>query len=131
MNQESSKGKIKNFTDLVAWQEAHKLVLIVYKLARKFPEDEKFGLTIQIKRAVVSITSNIAEGFGRNMYRDKTQFYVRALGSVTEVHNQLLVARDVGYITADDFRRATDQSIAVNKLLNGLIKSSKSLISNS
>lgn len=129
MNQESSK--IKSFTDLHVWQESHWLVLEIYKHTQKFPKEEQFGLTNQIRRAVVSITSNIAEGFSRNSYKEKIQFYSMALGSVTEVQNQLLIARDISYITQDKFKKLAEQTIVVNKLLNGIIKSSKTMIRNS
>lgn len=123
MNQESSK--IKSFTDLIAWKEAHKLVLMIYPLVRSFPKDELFGIIIQMKRAVLSITSNIAEGFSRGSYKEKVYFYYISLGSLTEIQNQLLAARDLNYCTVQEFAKAADQSIVVNKLLNGLIKSSK------
>lgn len=97
MNQELSK--IKSFTDLNTWKEAHKLVLLIYKITKQFPHEEQFGLTNQIRRAVVSITSNIAEGFSRSSYKEKSQFYSISLGSLTEVQNQLLIARDLKYIT--------------------------------
>jgi len=125
MNQESSK--IKSFTDLIAWKEAHKLVLMVYPMLRSFPKDELFGLILQMKRAVLSITSNITEGFSRGSYKEKVYFYYISLGSLTKIQNQLLTARDLKYCTSADFARAADQSIIVNKLLNGLIKSSKTL----
>jgi len=92
------KQKIQSFTDLVTWQEGHKLVLDIYKSTKSFPKEEMFGLTNQIRRAVVSITSNIAEGFNRKSIKDKTHFYVMAHGSVAEVQNQLLIARDVQYL---------------------------------
>lgn len=82
MNQASRK--IKSFTDLNVWKEGHKLVLQVYKLTKEFPKEELFGLTNQIRRAAVSITSNIAEGFSRHSYKEKLQFYSTALGSLTE-----------------------------------------------
>lgn len=123
--------KIKNFIDLNAWREAHNLVLLIYKLTNNFPREEQFGLTNQIRRAVVSITSNIAEGFSRNSYKEKSQFYSMALGSLTEVHNQLIIAKDLDYITQDEFNKAADITIVVNKLLNGLIKRSKTMIHNS
>ena len=82
--------KIKSFTDLQVWQEGHKLVLLIYKVTKKFPKEELFGLTNQIKRAGVSITSNIAEGFSRQSYKEKLQFYYMSLGSLTEIQNQLL-----------------------------------------
>jgi four helix bundle protein len=120
------ESSIKTFTDLNTWQEAHKLVLAVYKLTREFPDEEKFGLTNQIRRAVVSISSNIAEGFSRDSYLDKKHFYVMAHGSLTEVQNQLLIAKDVGYISLEDFKQTSNQSVVVHKLLSGLIKSTKS-----
>ncbi len=91
MNEESRK--IRSFTDLNAWKEGHKLVLEIYKFTQKFPKEEQFGLTNQLRRAVVSFTSNIAEGFSRNSYKEKLQFYSMALGSLTEVQNQLLVGK--------------------------------------
>ena len=126
-----NQGKIKSFTDLNAWKQAHILVLEIYKITRNFPKEEQFGLTNQIRRAVVSITSNIAEGFSRNSYKEKAQFYSMALGSLTEVQNQLIISKDLEYITNDEFSRLIEISITVSKLLNGLIKKSKTLIHDS
>lgn len=127
----AERTKIQSFTDLVAWQESHKLVLIIYEITKKFPKEEMFGLIMQLRRAAVSITSNIAEGFSRQSYKDKPHFYSMALGSLTELQNQILVAKDVKYITSDEFKTVADQTIMASKLINGLIKSSKSLIHNS
>ncbi|MEW6408249.1 MAG: four helix bundle protein [Patescibacteria group bacterium] len=77
------KQKIKSFTDLNAWKEGHKLVLMVYDVTKSFPKEEQFGLSIQLRRAVISFTSNIAEGFSRNSYKEKLQFYSMALGFLT------------------------------------------------
>lgn len=129
MNQENTK--IKNFTDLNAWKEAHKLVLLIYEITMNFPKDELFGLTNQIRRAVVSITSNIAEGFSRNTYKEKSQFYSVSLGSLSEVQNQIIIARDLKYITDDKFSQIDELTILVSKILNGLIKMSKTMIRNS
>jgi len=131
MNQESEKTKIKSFTDLDAWKEGHKLVLDIYRITKEFPHEEQFGLTIQLRRAGVSFTSNIAEGFSRNSYKEKLQFYSMALGSLTEIQNQLLVAKDIGYITKEEFNQIANQTVKVNKITNGLIKKSKSIIRNS
>ncbi|MBI5733396.1 MAG: four helix bundle protein [Candidatus Kerfeldbacteria bacterium] len=102
MNQElgikNNTAKIKTFTDLLAWQEGHKLVLMIYKITTDFPKTELFALVDQLRRAAVSITSNIAEGFSHQGYSEKIHFYSIAQGSVTEVQNQLLIARDIGYI---------------------------------
>lgn len=124
-------AKIKSFTDLNAWKEAHLLVLEIYKITGNFPKEEQFGLTNQIRRAVVSITSNIAEGFSRNSYKEKSQFYSMALGSLTEVQNQLLIAKDLKYIISEEFLKLADKTITISKLLNGLIKKSKTMIHNS
>ena len=127
MNQEL-KIKIKSFTDLIAWQEGHKLVLMVYEVTKTFPKEELFGLTNQMRRAVVSITSNIAEGFSRQSYKEKVQFYCLAQGSNTELQNQLLIAKDVSYLIETDFNNIANQSVKVHKLLNGLIKKSRSIL---
>jgi len=84
-----------------------------------------------MRRCAVSITSNIAEGFSRQSYKEKLYFYSIALGSVTELQNQLLIARDVGYIVKERFQEMAEQSVKVHKIINGLIKSSKSIIHNS
>jgi four helix bundle protein len=119
----TEKLKIKSFTDLRTWQESHKLVLVIYKSTRTFPREEIFGLTSQLRRAGVSITSNIAEGFSRRSYKEKIQFYHIALGSLTEVQNQILVARDIGYIAKEVFQELANQTVEISKLINGLIKS--------
>lgn len=116
------KSKIKSFTDLYAWQEGHKLVLMVYKNTRSFPREELFGLTSQMRRAVISITSNIAEGFSRNTAKDKCQFYSMAHGSLTELQNQLIVGRDIGYMSKEEFNKLANQTIVVHKLITGLKK---------
>ena len=115
-------NKIKSFTDLYAWQEGHRLILMIYKITDKFPDKEKFGLTGQIRRSAVSITSNIAEGFSRNTINDKCNFYSTALGSLTELQNQLIIARDVKYLNKENFIKIANQTITVAKLINGLKK---------
>jgi four helix bundle protein len=117
--------KIKSFTDLNAWKEAHKLVLIIYEITKKFPKEELFGLVSQMKRAVISITSNIAEGFSRNYSKEKVQSYFMALSSFVEIQNHLLITKDLDYITKEKFNVTAQQTIIVSKLINGLIKSSK------
>lgn len=125
MYQVESSKKIKSFTDLIAWQEGHRLVLIIYKVTADFPRAETYSLIDQMRRAVVSITSNIAEGFSRQTKKEKIQFYYMALGSTTEVQNQLLVSKDLGYLKPGEFKSMADQTVLVHKLLNGLIKSLK------
>lgn len=118
-------SKIKSFTDLNAWREGHKLVIEIYQITKNFPKEELFSLTNQIKRAAVSITSNIAEGFSRQSFKEKAQFYSIARGSVTEIQNQLLIAKDIKYLTVDKFNKVAERTVVVHKLINGLIKYSK------
>ncbi|MCK4592375.1 four helix bundle protein [Candidatus Parcubacteria bacterium] len=113
---------MKSFTDLEAWKESHKLVLMVYKATKDFPKEEMFGLTSQLRRAAISIVSNIAEGFSRQGAKEKIQFYYISKSSNTEVQSQLLVAKDLKYLTEEDFSNIAEQSIKANKLISGLIK---------
>lgn len=116
------RGTITSFTDLRVWQLGHQLVLAIYKETGEFPSSEQFGLTSQLRRAIVSFTSNIAEGFTRRTSSDRRHFYVMALGSLTEVQNQLLIARDVGFLNKDAFADLAAQTVELSKMLNGLIK---------
>jgi len=106
------------------WQKAHEAVLSVYKLTSAFPESERYGLTGQMRRAAVSITSNIAEAFGRRTSKDKVRFYLHARGSCYEVQSQNYVARDVNYLTPTDFAKL-DQSL--NEIIYDLNKIMKTL----
>jgi four helix bundle protein len=115
--------KIRNFTDLNAWKEGHKLVLIVYQLVETFPKKETYILTSQLLRAVISVTNNISEGFGRKGKKEKIQFYFVAQSSLTEIQNQLIIARDLKYLNPHHFKTTWNQTIIVHKLLSGLIKS--------
>ncbi|HEY4496911.1 MAG TPA: four helix bundle protein [Candidatus Paceibacterota bacterium] len=118
--------KIQRFTDLEAWKRAHKLALAIYKITKNFPQEEKFSLVDQMRRCAISISSNIAEGFSRQSKKEKNQFYFIAKGSVTELQNQLLISKDIGYLSSADFNSVAEQAIYVHKLINGLIKSSAS-----
>ncbi len=122
------KKSISSFTDLHVWQEGHTLVLMIYRLTRSLPKEELYSLTDQMKRAVTSITNNIAEGFGRKTYKDKVYFYYLAFGSVNEIQNQLLICRDLTYISSKDYEEIIQQQIIVSKLLQGIIKKTKSFI---
>ncbi len=117
---------IKSFTDLEVWRKSHTLVLMTYTATKKFPKDELFALVSQMRRAAISITSNIAEGFSRQSYKEKVQFYSMAHGSLTELQNQLLIAKDVGYLEKDMFNKISLQSVDVHKLINAFIKKTKS-----
>ncbi|OGL35437.1 hypothetical protein A3F65_01680 [Candidatus Saccharibacteria bacterium RIFCSPHIGHO2_12_FULL_47_16b] len=118
------------FTDLNAWKEGHRLVLAIYLATKTLPARESYALLDQMRRAVTSVTSNIAEGFSRRGSKEKIQFYSMALGSLTELQNQILIATDVNYLDADSAKALSEQSVIVHKLINGLIKATKSLIPN-
>jgi len=120
--------KIQSFTQLDAWKVSHSLVLEIYKHTDKFPVGERFGLTNQLRRAVVSITSNIAEDFSRRTSIDKNRFYNASLGSIAEVQNQILIGRDLGYISQSSFKMLADKSVLARKLIYGLLKSSQTKI---
>lgn len=122
------QNKIKVFTDLHSWQEAHKLVLLVYSTTKAFPKEELFGLVSQMRRAAISITSNIAEGFGRRGYKEKIQFYYLAQGSLTELKNQIIIAKDIGYLLHEDSHKLINQANISHQLLQGLITKSKTFI---
>ncbi len=119
--------KIRSFSDLKAWQEGHQLVLMTYKITDDFPTKENFNLTLQMRRCAVSITSNIAEGFSRKSNKEKDRFYYVTLGSITELQNQLLIAKDLHYLDYEKFKQISEQIVRIQKLVNGLIKSSKIL----
>lgn len=119
--------KIHNFTDLKAWQSAHKLTLTIYTITKQFPKHEQYALTSQIRRAAISVSSNIAEGFSRLSKNEKIQFYSIAKGSLTELQNQALLSRDLGYINNKNFQHIASLSIKISKLLTGLIQSTKKM----
>lgn len=119
--------KIRTFKDVIVWQESHKLVLMIYMVTRKFPHEEIFGLTSQMRRSAVSVTSNIAEGFARRSNKEKLHFYTIARGSLVELESQLLVARDVAFFTIKEFDDIYDQLISSHKLLNAFINKTNNL----
>lgn len=121
-------NKIKSFTDLKVWQEGHRLVISIYKTTKEFPKKETYSLVDQMRRSSSSVTSNIAEGFGRQGYKEKIQFYYLAQGSLTELKNQLLIARDIEYLEQDDFDKLATLANNTHRLLQGLITKSKSFL---
>lgn len=123
--------KIHSFTDLNVWKKGHEMVIKIYDLTKAFPQEEIFGLTNQLRRASVSVTSNIAEGFSRTSYKEKAQFYATALGSLTEIQNQILIAKDVGYMPKNSFEELAETTVTTSKLLNGLLKKTRTIIQTS
>lgn len=125
--EDKKNKKIQHFSDLIAWQEAHELTLLIYKITRKFPQEELYGLVSQLRRAAISIESCIAEGFYRFHYRDRLRFYYDSRGSVGEVQSQIITAKDLKYCDMNEFKIIFDQSEKVRVILQGLITSTENL----
>jgi four helix bundle protein len=117
--------RLRDFTDLQVWQLARELKSLVYLLSRNFPPEEKFILSAQLRRAAISVTANIAEGFGRYSYQENIQFCRLARGSAFEVRDHLITALDQSYVTAEQHRDADSLSQRVIQTLNGYIRSTK------
>lgn len=119
------RATIKNFTDLVAWQKARDFAVMIYRVTEEFPKSEAFGLVSQLRRAVISVSSNIAEGFSRTTLKDKNYFYTMAKGSLTEIESQLLISKELLLVRHDRLGPILDMKILLSKLLSGLLKSSQ------
>ena len=119
---------IRDFTDLNVWKEGHKLVIMIYKITKSFPKEETYSIIDQMRRAVSSVTANIAEGFGRQGYKEKVQFYYLAQGSLIELKNFIIIAKDVNYLKHVEFETLMNQANLTHKLLQGLITKSKTFI---
>jgi four helix bundle protein len=115
--------KVTGFRDLIVWQRAYELTFELYRMTKKFPKEEMFGLTSQIRRAAASVPANIAEGYERNHRKEYLQFLFIAKGSLGELDTYLLLARDIGYITSEDFEHVNAKRHETVKMLQGLIKS--------
>lgn len=116
-------GIVYSFEKLIVWQEAKKLVADVYYLLDSFPKFEKYALCDQIRRAIVSVPSNIAEGSGRKSLKEQIHFLEISYGSLMESYNQLLIAIDLNYITEESVEAIKPSIDAVAKMINGLCNS--------
>ena len=115
--------KIKSHKDLKVWQESMTLVILVYRISEDFPKHEIYGLSSQIRRAAVSIPSNIAEGAGRNGENEFTRFLYIALGSLSEVETQLEISQRLSYV--DNIEEINKSIYFIRNMLSNLIKSLK------
>ncbi|HEU0005833.1 MAG TPA: four helix bundle protein, partial [Terriglobia bacterium] len=113
---------MKDFHDVKVWQKGHALTLQVYKETQRFPKDELYGLTSQIRRASVSIQANIAEGCGRGTDSELKQFLQIAMGSASELEYHLLLARDLGYLEASTHEPLNEQVTEVKRMLASFIQ---------
>ncbi len=112
------QGKINSFKDLIVWQKSYQLAKQVYKITESLPSAEMYGLKSQLQRSVVSIPSNIAEGFGRRTSKDFKQFLHIAFGSASELETQLLLCKDVYSISIDEEEKLLTE---IGKMLRVLI----------
>jgi four helix bundle protein len=118
-----NNGAIKDYRDLLVWQRAKKLVVLVYKATEKFPREEIYGLISQMRRAAISIPSNIAEGFRRRSVKEKINFLRMADGSGAELQTQLDISNDLGYLSEDEYRNFSQELEIVMKMIGRAIYS--------
>ncbi|MGQ2981970.1 four helix bundle protein [Flavobacterium sp.] len=111
---------VYSFEKLEVWVESKEFTKIIYKITSSFPDTEKFGLTNQIRRATVSICSNIAEGSGRSTFKDKAHFTTMAFGSAVEVLNQLIISFELNFVTEKDYFDCRPMLESITNKLNGL-----------
>ena len=113
---------MKDFRDLHVWERVHRLTLNVYTLTAKFPREELYGLTSQIRRCGVSIGANIAEGCGKLGNNEFQRFLQIASGSASELDYELLLAKDLGYLTHPDYLKVSDELSQIRKMLSSLLR---------
>jgi four helix bundle protein len=113
---------MKNFRDLMVWQKAHVLTLASYRATAEFPKQEMYGLTSQIRRCAASIAANIAEGCGKHSNAEFQRFLHIAAGSASELEYHFLLAKDLGFLPAEEHNRLDQSTIEVKRMLSGLIK---------
>ena len=112
--------EIFSYRKLLAYQQSKKLVLQIYQLIAKFPKEENYALCDQLRRAVISVPSNIAEGMGRSSHKEQTHFLEIAFGSLTETMCQIEIAKDLKYITESDLKSTENLAYEIGRLLSGL-----------
>ncbi len=113
--------KVNNYKDLIVWQKAILLVKSVYEISASFPDSEKFGLIQQVRRAAVSIPSNIAEGWGRKSTGSFSQFLKISKGSLCEVETQLIIAVELKFIKKEKIKEINDLSEEISRMLRSLV----------
>jgi four helix bundle protein len=116
-----------NYNELEVWKKSHQAVLDIYRTTNNFPMDEKFGIVSQLRRAAVSVPTNIAEGSGRIHIKEYIQFIAIARGSAMEVEYLIKVSKDLNYITEEQFKKLTEEYVSIIQMLNALIISLKKI----
>jgi four helix bundle protein len=122
---ESKNDNYCGYRDLIAWRKAYELCLDLYKCSESWPRSEIYGLTSQARRAAVSVSANIAEGYDRSARKEYAHFLSIARGSLAELETLLLLAKDLGYLAPTDAKRLMGLQQATGKLLHGLLRSTK------
>lgn len=112
----------KTHKDLDVWKKSVSLVTLIYDITKSFPKDEIYGLTNQIRRAAVSVPSNIAEGSARKGNKEYVQFLYIGLGSLTELETQLIIAKNLKFLSDNDFDKISEHLKEIGKMLLGLIR---------
>ena len=115
--------KVFGFEKLNVWQKSRQISLKIYKATVKFPKEEKFGLTSQMRRAAISISSNIAEGTGRHSQKDRARFTEIAFGSTLELLNQCVLSNDLGFLSEEKYLDLRSDLTEITAMLDGLYKS--------
>ncbi len=116
---------VKSYQDLVVWQKAMSLVTEIYRISQKFPKEEIFGLTSQIRRAAVSIPSNIAEGQGKSSTGEFKSFLGHAKGSLAELETQILIAKNLNFVSENEVDQLLILIAEVGRIFNGLVSALK------
>ncbi len=119
------KRGVSAFTDLDTWKSARVLRSRIYSMCARFPKQETYELCSQMRRAAVSVTANLAEGYGRFSYQENIQFCRQSRGSVYELRDHLTTALDAGYITPEEYGENDRQAVSVIKLINGYIRATR------
>ncbi|RNC64676.1 four helix bundle protein [Proteiniphilum sp. X52] len=110
-------AEVLSFQSLIVWQKGHQFVLDIYRITRRFPEEERFGIVSQMRRAAISITANIAEGYRKFGKKDKLRFFNISQGSLAEIYNYLILSKDLQYISRNDYDLFQVQWIELDKLI--------------
>ncbi len=120
-----NKKEIKSFKDIIVWQKAHQLVLEIYKITKNFPSEERFCLVSQMRRAVISVTANIVEGFARKKILESLNFYNISNASLEELKYFILICYDINLITKNTYSKLFEMSKETGRTLHGWIQSQK------
>ena len=114
---------LKSFKELNVWQKSYKLCLMIYKITKNFPKDERYGLISQTRRSAVSVPSNVAEGYGRKTTSDYLRFLYISYGSLCELETQILISEGLNYIGTKELKNICNDISEVERMLKALIRS--------